>query len=248
MRSTILSTTPTPTNIYDSHCHLQLPEFDNDRGNVIERAKQAGIKKIMLPAIDLSSAHAAIKLAQTMPDYFEVAVGNHPYSANQSTDDCMSAFSKLIESHPTIVTAIGETGLDYFRNDLPAKVQIESFIKHLELAKKFDLHVIIHTRETDTVTPDALKILQEQGIEGEQAIFHCFSGSLQTAEKVWAHGHKTSFTCNLTYSQNSELLNVFNACPPHLRLLETDSPYLSPQSKRGQRNEPANLAEIASLL
>lgn len=241
MVQTILDTVVSKQNLFDSHCHLQMEEFDIDRDEVVTRAKQAGLQKVVMPGIDLQSSLKALEIAKKYPDFLEVGVGNHPYEADKSTDKCMAEFEKLIKENE-LVTAVGETGLDYFRSPIDPATQLSSLTKHAKLAKIHNLYLIIHTRETDECTPDALKVLQEQKVA--KAIFHCFSGSLAMAQQVWQAGYKTSFSCNVTYPKNEALRAVMAACPPELLLIETDSPYLSPQGMRGERNEPANVTKI----
>lgn len=231
--------TPIPTEglpLFDSHCHLQFPEFDQDRDQVIARAKQKELKYIICVGCDYESSKKAIELAKQYPGYIYATVGNHPYDADKS----MNKFQELIEANSDQVVAIGETGLDYFKNQLDPKIQKQSFRKHCQLAVKYNLPIIIHTRESDDCYPDAKQILQEIGVK--KAIFHCFSGSRQTAKDIWQNNWKTSFALNTTYPKNKDLYEIARSCPTQNKLVETDSPYLSPQAKRGERNEPANLA------
>jgi TatD DNase family protein len=218
--------------LFDSHCHIQFPDFDEDRDEVIARAKEH-LEYLVCVGCDLESSKQAIKLAEEYPDFIYATVGNHPYEADKS----MEGFEELISSNPQTVVAVGETGLDYFKNELAPEIQKESFRKHCELAKKFNLPIIIHTRETDECYADAKEILLEVG--NKKVILHCFAGSLATAQDCWANGWKTSFSLNTTYPKNEELRQIMAACPPELKLIETDSPYLAPQDKRGHRNEPS---------
>lgn len=238
----ILDSIVTPQNRFDSHCHLQLAEFDTDRDQVIANAKAAGLTKIVIPAIDYETAISAIAIAERDPQFFEVAVGNHPYNADQSTDQQMIQFQNLFDKHE-VVTAVGETGLDYFRNKLDPQVQIESLTKHAQLAKANDSYLILHSRPLETTLDDLLKVLADQG--NKKVIFHCFSGNLEQAKKIWNKGYKTGFGCNTTYTENAQLQAVMQSCPQELLLLETDSPYLPPATKRGERNEPKNLTQLS---
>ncbi len=240
-RNSILDTTVSAANLFDSHCHLQFPEFDLDRAEVIARAQKAGLSKIVLIGIDQESIEKGTELAQSDPSFFELAIGHHPYHADQTDDDFITYLQKQIDQHP-FITAIGETGLDYFRCQLPKEVQINSLTKHAKLAKLNNLNLILHTRETDDCLEDTLAVLAEQGTT--KAIFHCFAGSLASAQKIWQLGYKTSFGGNITYKNNSHLLEIARLCPPELLLLETDSPYLTPAPNRQERNEPANIPTI----
>lgn len=244
-RASILDQSASPEFLFDSHCHLQFSEFDEDRDQVIKRAKDSGIKKILIPATNYQDALKAIEIANKYPDYIEVGVGNHPYEADQTTAEAVKKFEELITSNKC-VTAIGETGLDNVNCQIPIDIQIESLTKHTLLAYNSNLPIIIHTRETDELVGVVLDLLAKQSIK--KAVFHCFSGSLETAKQIWNRGYKTSFSGNLTYKSNLELLEVAKKCPPELLLLETDSPYLSPIPDRGQRNEPYKVNLIANYL
>ncbi len=243
----ILETTVTPQNLFDSHCHLQFPEFSTDLPEVIERAKAAGLTKIIIPATCLADAPKAIEIAQTDPTFFEVGIGNHPYNADQTSEQCLAEFTQLIEQNRNVVTCLGETGIDTFKNKLSYEIQLEALTKQVLMCKNCDLWLILHCRanpgqETDALATAILELLQKHRIT--KAIFHCFGGSMTIAKTIWQNGYKTGFACNITYPQNNELLEIARACPPELRLLETDAPYLSPQSKRSFRNEPANIKDL----
>lgn len=227
--------------LFDSHCHLQYQDYDNDRDEVIQHAKNAGVQYIVCVGTDLEESQKALELANKYPDYIYATVGNHPYQANKATD----GFEELIKNNPTKIVAIGETGLDYFRSPIDRQTQKESFKKHCELAVKFDLPVIIHLREIEDCFEDAFTILQETNCR--KAIFHSFTGNLEMAKKVWSHNYKTSFSLMLTYPKNQELRQVYHACPSHLKLHETDGPYLPPQNKRGLRNQPMWLSQVESM-
>lgn len=220
--------------LFDSHCHIQFPQFDEDRDEVIARAKEE-LEYLVCVGCNLESSKRAIQLSKQHPGFIYATVGNHPYDANKS----MEGFEELITENPDQVVAVGETGLDYFKNELDPEIQKESLKRHAELAVKFDLPIIIHTRETDECYPDAKEILN--AAEVKKVILHCFAGSTATAKDAWAQGWKTSFALNTTYPKNEELREIMAVCPPELKLIETDSPYLAPQDKRGERNEPSFL-------
>lgn len=245
MKDIFYFNTPLPEDdglpLFDSHCHLQDSQFDEDREAVIQRARTAGLKYLVVVGYDYKSSLAAINLAKAHPDFIYATVGNHPYEAHESLDECV----KLIEPNREYIVAIGETGLDYFRSPIDPETQKKSFKNHCLLANQYDLPVVIHTRPAEECSRDALKILDET--QTEKAIFHCFSGTRSLAEEIWNKNYKTSFALNITYPKNKELLEISKDCPPELRLVETDSPYLAPQSKRGQRNEPGELEIIKSF-
>lgn len=222
----------------DSHAHIQYEDFDADRDEVIQRAKDAGLKFIVCIGTNLESTKQGVALAKKYPGYVYATVGNHPYEA----DNSMDGFEELIDANKEYIVGIGETGLDFFRSQVPHDVQMESFKSHSKLAKKYDLPIIIHLREVDDCYPFAINILKEIGVP--KAIFHCFAGTRQMAEEIWSNGWKTSFSLMITYPKNAELREIYENCPLVNLLVETDSPYLPPQKKRGERNEPGELAVL----
>jgi TatD DNase family protein len=224
--------------LFDSHCHLQYPDYDHDRDEVIQNAKNVGLTHIICVGTDLEESKKALELAKKHPGYIYATVGNHPYQADKSID----RFEELITNNPNEIVAIGETGLDYFKSPIDHQIQKDSFKKHCELAVKFDLPVIIHLREIEDCYQDALQILKETNCK--KAIFHSFSGNLIMAQEIWSLNYKTSFSLMLTYPKNTELREVYKQCPSHLKLHETDGPYLPPQNKRGLRNESGWIAEL----
>jgi TatD DNase family protein len=230
--------TPIPTSglpLFDSHAHLQYPDFDHDRDQVIERAKSAGLTHIVCIGTNQSDSLEAIQLAETHPDYIYATVGNHPYNADQPIEP----IENLIHQHSKVIVGIGETGLDYFRSPVPKDIQQESFKAHCQLALKYNLPIIIHLREFKDTYQDAKEILQEYKVK--KAIFHCYTGDLKSAEEIWSNGWKTGFGLITTYPKNTELREVYAKCPENLKLHETDCPYLPPADKRGERNEPSYL-------
>jgi TatD DNase family protein len=227
--------------LFDSHAHIHYPDFDIDRTQVIERAKQAGLTAIVCIGTHYEDSIKALKVAKDNPEYVYATVGNHPYYADQTSSKCIKDFKDLILCNPDLIVGIGETGLDYFKSPVDRKIQQDSFTEHCLLAKEFNLPVIIHLREFSDCFEDALRILKET--DTKKAIFHCYTGDLESAKLIWAKGYKTSFGLIVNYPKNSDLRQIYNACPPEFKLHETDSPYLPPHDKRGQRNEPSFLAD-----
>lgn len=219
--------------LFDSHCHLQYPDFDHDRQEVIQRAKESGLSHIICIGTNLEDSLRAIALAQANPEFITATIGNHPYQADQSTQN----FTQIITENRKFIAGVGETGLDYFRSPIDKLTQQKSFAEHCQLSVQFDLPIIIHLREFEDCIQDALNILQEYKVK--KAVFHCYTGSLEYAQKIWQLGYKTSFGLITNYPKNTSLKAVYQACPPHLKLHETDAPYLPPASRRGERNEPS---------
>lgn len=228
--------------LIDSHCHLQFPEFDQDRDQVVLGAKRAGLQGIVCVATKEQDSFQAIKLAQKHSGYIYATIGNHPYNADQSIKN----FETIIEENSDHIVAVGETGLDYYRSPIHPNIQKESFRNHCLLAVKYNLPIIIHLREFNDCYEDAKQILMETKVK--KAIFHCFSGNIVSAKEIWSNNWKTSFALNTFYPKNKELLEIFKQCPPHLKLIETDSPYLPPFLHRGQRNSPEYLEDIVTML
>lgn len=220
--------------IIDTHCHLDFKEFDPDRDEVIDRAKKAGVERIINVGSSIEGTKRAIYLAGRY-DTVYATLGVHPHEAKTVTDAVMSDFRKLAKQ-PRVV-AVGEVGLDYYRNLSPKEEQIEAFRSFIELALELDLPLIIHSREADD---DIISVLSEyeQRIKG---VVHCFSGDAAFLKKCLGLGLYVSFTCNLTFKNAKSLRETAKQTPVERLMLETDAPYLAPQDLRGKRNEPANL-------
>jgi len=224
----------------DTHAHLYLKEFDNDIHNVIERAKAAQVDYIIVPGTDIQSSFLAADLASTYPMIY-AAVGIHPHETSMWDDALIPILEEIIKNNKKIV-AVGEIGLDYYYDFSPPDMQIKAFRDQIELAVKLDLPVIIHNRDADE---DIINILQEYAGTGLRAQLHCYSASASDAKKLISMHHFISFTGNITFKKSDELRKVLPVVSPEHLLLETDSPYMSPEPVRGKRNEPANVKLIA---
>ena len=230
---------------FDSHAHLQDDDFAGDWRDVLDRATAAGIGRILLPASDLADSKKAIELALQDVRLF-CSVGCHPHAAADFGPEGVNELRRLIDSHRGApVVAIGETGLDYHYDFSPRPVQQAVFRQQLELAYECDLPLIIHEREA---TADCLQILHEQAAAGRlrtsPGVFHCYSGSLETAVILLAMGFHIGVDGPITFKNARKTPDVIRACPHDRLLVETDSPYLTPVPYRGQRNEPAHLTLI----
>ncbi|MFQ5771486.1 MAG: TatD family hydrolase [bacterium] len=227
--------------LIDTHAHLYFAQFDEDRDEVIQRAFAANVKKIITIGIDLETCRKAIALAEKY-DGLYAAVAIHPNDATKFNDRVVAEVKEL-SRHPKVV-AIGEIGLDFYRNRSTAEMQKQAFYQQLKLAKEVDLPIIIHNRQAGR---EILDVLQLEGTEGLTGVFHCFSENKMIAEEILQVGFHISFTGNLTFKK-SELPAVAQSVPLNRLLLETDSPFLSPEPKRGRRNEPAHVVYIAQKL
>jgi len=222
----------------DTHAHLNFESFDTDRDAVIRRAIDAGVDKIIVPSVDEKSSLLAIDLAERYSQVY-AAVGIHPQDAQNYSESRMQTFYEWT-LHPKVV-AIGEIGLDYYRDYNPRDLQIQVFKRFLQLAKETNLPVIIHNREADS---DSLSIIENREFAPIAGVFHCFSSDVSTAYRVLEAGYVISFTGTVTFKK-SDSANVLRELPLAKLMIETDSPFLAPMPFRGKRNEPAFVRYVA---
>lgn len=225
--------------LIDTHCHLDFPAFDADREAVLENAKKAGVGVIVNVASSMEGSRAAVRLAASYQGVF-ASIGIHPHDAREADTQVFSEIEKLA-SEPKVV-AVGEVGLDYYRKLSEPETQKKVFRAFIEMAKRRRLPLIIHSRDAQAET---LGILREHGTAGLPFVVHCFSGGLDFLGRFLDLGAFISFTCNLTYKKSAGLREACRFVPRDRFFLETDAPYLAPEGKRGQRNEPAYLVELA---
>lgn len=232
---------------FDTHAHLQEPEFDADRDAVLTRARAAGVEAFLCVGITAASSAAAVRLAQSHPDVY-AAVGIQPnYTAEAGPDDWQQIVA--LAEHPRVV-AIGETGLDRHWDYAPIAQQCDYFARHIALARQRDLPLVIHCREA---AGDLLPMLREAAAAGPlRAVMHSFSEEAAVAAEVLALGLYVSFAGAVTYTNKkfAPLREVAKSMPGDRLLIETDSPYLTPQPLRGKqsRNEPAWIVHTAECL
>jgi TatD DNase family protein len=230
----------------DSHAHIDGPEFDADRDEIIERAKAAGVSVIL--NVGTGDPHSdaferAVVLGQQHDSVF-TAIGTHPHDARLYDDNAEEKITTLVQSER--VLAWGEIGLDFHYDNSPRDVQVEVFKRQLRAAREFDLPVVIHTREAESETIEILK--SEYGDANRRGIFHCFSGSKELAQRGLELGFMISFSGIITFKKAEELRAVAREVPLDRLLIETDCPYLAPIPYRGKRNEPAYVVEVARCL
>lgn len=237
---------------WDTHAHLSSRVFESDLPQVIERASNAGISRIVTLGTDLESSQQAIRLSELYPSVL-AAVGWHPNDLENAPDDILTSL-KPLANHPR-VAALGEMGLDYYR--LPKahdQVQRESnlqvvyrqkqcFQQQLQLAVELGLSCVIHQREA---LDNTLEILQPFA-DRVRAVFHCFAGDIAALKRILDLGCLVSFTGIITYKKNQALRDALAACPADRFMLETDCPYLAPEPLRGKRCEPAMLSHTARV-
>jgi TatD DNase family protein len=230
--------------LVDSHCHLQDEQFREDLDEVLDRARAKGVGLILTAGTDLETSQAAVALAEQHPDIY-AAVGISPHDAAKCTGDWVDQLRSLATSSDKVV-AFGETGLDFFRSKVSHEVQEEAFIQQIKLAWELDLAVIVHCRSADE---RVLQILQDHaGSEQLRVIMHCFSGDEYLARGVLAMNYYISFAANLTYPKSRPTRRAAELVPEDRMLIETDAPYLPPQSARGKRCEPSMIGETADRL
>lgn len=218
--------------LFDSHTHLDAEQFDHDRELVIKRARLNGISYMLNPGADLSSSVKAVELAEAH-DFIFAAVGVHPHDADQMDTEMLSMIEHLAKK--PVVKAIGEIGLDYYRNLSPKDVQIYWFREQLRLAKRLNLPVIIHDRDAND---DVLRILKEEKSFETGVLMHCYSGSRELAEQYVKLGAMISLAGPVTYKNARKSVEVAEVVPIAHLMIETDAPYLTPEPNRGKRNEP----------
>lgn len=221
---------------FETHCHLDFRNFSKDRDSVIRKSIQAGVEYFINVGIDEVTSQASIKLAEQYSQFY-AAAGFHPHEADKYDEKAL----RQLLNHPRIV-ALGEVGLDYYRNLSPQKIQQEVFESQIKIAMEFGLPLIIHNRSADN---DCLEILSRHS--PQKVVFHCFSGDLSLAEEICRRGWYISFTGTITYP-NSKMSEIVSSIPMDKMMIETDCPYLSPQPIRGKRNDPSTLRYVVEKI
>ncbi len=231
----------------DSHCHIDGPEYDADREEVIARARDAGVSTML--NVGTGDPHSgaferAVELAEKHSEIY-AAVGVHPHDAKLFDDAAEQRLLNLVRQSKRVI-AWGEIGLDYHYDHSPRDTQREVFRLQLRLAREQNLPVVIHSRNADD---DTIAILSEELAGYERAgVLHCFGGSLAMAREAIELGFFISFAGNLTFKKAEDLRDVARQLPLGRLLIETDCPYLTPVPFRGKRNEPARVVETARCL
>jgi TatD DNase family protein len=224
----------------DSHCHIDLPQFDADREAVLARARAAGVDSMLIVGgVDEEAGHLrALCVAESLG--FPVSAGVHPHEARLATDATWDELRGL--AHERRIVAIGEIGLDFHYDHSPRDAQREVFRRQLRLAREVGLPVIIHTREADDETS---ALLEEEGAGDCGGVIHCFTGGHELARRALALGFFVSFSGILAFPRSEVIQEVARSMPLDRLLVETDAPFLAPPPHRGKRNEPAFVVEVA---
>jgi TatD DNase family protein len=231
--------------LIDSHAHIDLNNFDRDREQVLARARQGGVQAVINIGLDVESSRASLKLAQKYDDVFST-VGFHPHEASQMKDKDLKTLAQLAKDKK--VVAVGEIGLDFYRNLSARKSQIEAFRKQLDLAVELGLPVVVHCRQAHEEVFNILSDWVSSTLSAgrlRRGVIHCFSGDIEMARRYIEIGFYISLAGSVTYPSAGELVAVAKEIALDRLLLETDAPFLPPQAYRGKRNEPAYVALIA---
>lgn len=226
--------------LFDTHAHLDDRAFDSDREELISGLPEKGIALVMNPGCSLESSKNAVALAKKYP-FLYAAVGSHPDAADEVDEAVLEEYRLLCREEK--VKAIGEIGLDYHYEDIPREIQKKAFRMQMALAQEVGLPVIIHQRKA---LADCLEILGD--FPEVKGVFHCFSGSAQTARELTAQGWYVGFTGVLTFKNARKALEAAQAVPKDRIVLETDCPYMAPEPYRGRRNDPGYLYRMAEVL
>ena len=222
----------------DTHCHLDFPEYNQDRDEVIKRAQAEGVISMINIGSSLKGSYDSVALAKQYSCIY-ATVGLHPHEADSFNKKAGQEIATLAECEK--VVAIGEIGLDYFKNFSKQENQRPQFVSFLNLAKRLNLPVVIHSRNAES---DILTICKEA--MPFKAVVHCFSGDDNFMKNCLDLGFFISFTCNITYKKAENLRQLVKSVPLNRLLLETDAPFLSPEGARGKRNEPQSVLVLAN--
>lgn len=226
--------------LIDSHCHLDFPEFDGDRDELIKECKLKGIEKFIVPGVSQATWPRLQNVANTHPECYP-AYGLHPYFLDEHQSSDIEALKKVIQTQQPI--AIGEIGLDYYLKSLDKQKQQDLFNAQLELAKDFDLPVILHVRKAHD---DVIRALCKYNVKGGMA--HAFNGSLQQAKQYIDLGFKLGFGGALTFDNATHLRKLARDLPLEAIVLETDSPDMRPADFQSSRNTPLTILAVLETL
>jgi TatD DNase family protein len=229
--------------LVDSHCHLDFPDFDDDRDAVIERARQRGVDTMITISTRVAEYATIRAIAERYPRVF-CSVGTHPHNADDEVHITTADLVKLSRDPKTV--AIGEAGLDYHYDNASRDNQRTGFLRHIDAARQTGLPLVIHARNADA---DVAQILRDESGKGAfPAVLHCYSSGPDLAACGLELGLYLSFSGIVTFKRADEIRAIAASVPMDRLLVETDAPYLAPTPHRGSRNEPAHVADTAAVL
>jgi TatD DNase family protein len=237
--------------LVDSHAHLDGPKFDADRGEMLERARAAGVVNILAigSGTGPGTLDCAIRIAE-QHDWIYASIGIHPHEAKLATENDYAELESLAH-HPRVI-GFGEIGFDYFYDHSPRDVQQDVFIRQMEIARAARLPIIIHCRpseNSENAWDDTLRLIRERWASaGLGGVLHCFTGEQKHATAALDMGFMISFSGNVTFPKAENIRQVARSIPEERMLVETDSPFLAPVPYRGKRNEPAYVAQVLAAL
>ena len=227
--------------LFDTHCHLDDEKFDPDREELIASLREGGVGACVCVGSDLASSARCIALAKTYP-FIRAAAGVHPHEAKDAPADYLSQLEKMLAEPETV--ALGEIGLDYYYDLSPREVQIRVMQEQIDLALRLSVPVIFHIRDAHGDMTDLLRARSRL----PKGVIHCFSGSVETMKEYVRMGFYISFAGPVTFKKAPHLWEAAAQVPEDRLLIETDSPYLSPEPLRGRRNDPRNTRYVAEKL
>ncbi len=227
----------------DSHCHIDMPQFDADRDEVVARAREAGLAEMLIVG-EVDEGQALQRSLRVAESYqLPVTAGVHPHQAKLATAATYDEISGLAREGR--IVAIGEIGLDFHYDYSPRETQRDVFRRQIRLARDVGLPIVVHTREADDETS---KVLEEEGARETGGVIHCFTGGHELARRALDLGMLISFSGILAFPRSEVMQAVAREVPEDRLLVETDAPFLAPPPHRGKRNEPAFVVEVARRL
>ncbi|MGB1013130.1 MAG: TatD family hydrolase [Nannocystaceae bacterium] len=229
---------PRIPGLIDSHCHLDYPPMSDDLAATLDRAANAGVEQLIHIGCRLDAFDRALALTQADPRIF-AALGVHPHDATTVSDEAMRTLEDAVVANRGRVVAIGETGLDYYYDNSPREVQQQGFARHIELAQRLAMPLVLHIRDAHD---DALNVVDQFPTVDNPGIVHCFTGTADEARRWLDRGYCISFSGIATFPTAAPVREAARICPNDRVMLETDAPFLAPLPNRGRKNEPAFVA------
>jgi TatD DNase family protein len=233
--------------LIDTHCHLSSDRFDQDRAEILQRARDAGVTRTLNIGTDPDDWARYLDLLPSLPGC-RLALGFHPNYADRFTKEGLAKLEALCEEFGSLIAGIGETGLDFFRDYCPEAAQVEAFEAQLTLAHRLNLPFILHCRAAEGPMLERLRAFRDRTGEPPRGVWHCFTPEPEWLEPVLDLGLYVGVGGVLTYKKAQTVRDNVRAFPREKLLLETDAPYLPPEPHRGKRNEPAYTALTAHAL